>query len=143
MRRFISANFAKKRIDLFLYFLFLRIHSFNNSITMCVYYFQLFLNVSYAYKCPSILFKITHAGKLFPLLSTCSMQTFTYYVQTKNNLGRTVFAMIIVYINNVLFHVCQPSHHAVMDLYLFIIPIGIHIADLYSTKEVFCFLVTF
>ena len=28
------------------------------------------------------------------------MQTFTYYVQTKSNLGKTMFALIIVYINN-------------------------------------------
>ena len=41
------------------------------------------INVSYAYKCPNILIKNTHAGKLFLLLSTCSMQTFTYFVQTQ------------------------------------------------------------
>ena len=28
------------------------------------------------------------------------MKAFTYYVQTNRNLGRTMFAMIIVYINN-------------------------------------------
>ena len=38
----------------------------------------------------SILLKNTHAGKLFSLLSTCSMQTLTYYVQTKSNLGRNM-----------------------------------------------------
>ena len=108
---------------------------------------QLFLNinVSYEYKCPNILFKNTHAGKLFPLLSTCtcSMQTFTCYVQTKSNLGKTMFAIIIVYINNVLVISCLSPKPSVMDLYLLIIPIGIHIAHLYSTEEVFCLQVTF
>ena len=125
--------------------LFIFANSFK-SITICVYYVQLFLNiyVSYAYKCPNILFKNTHAGKLFPLLSTCLMQTFTYYVQTKSNFGRTMFAMIIVYINNVLVISCLSPKPSVMDLYLLIIiPIGIHIADLYSTKEAFWLQVTF
>ena len=63
----------------------------------------------------------------------CSMQTFTYYVQTKSNLGRTMFAMIIVYINNVLVISCLSSKPSVMNLSLLIIPTGIHIADLYST----------
>ena len=81
------------------------------------------------------LFKNTHAGKLFPLLSTCLMQTFTYYLQTKSNLGRTMFTMIIVFINNVLVISCLSTKPSVMDLNLLIIPIGILIADLYSTKE--------
>ena len=87
------ANFGKKGIDLFLCFLFLQIHSntSNKSITIYVNYVQVFLN---------ILFKNTPTGKLFPLLSICSMQTFTYYmyVQIKSNVGRTMFAMVIVYI---------------------------------------------
>ena len=89
--------------------------------------------------------KNTHAGKLFTLLSTCtcSIQTFTYYVQTKSNLGRTMFEMIIVYINNVLVISCLSPKPSVMDLYLLIIPIGIHIAGLYSTKDIFCLQVTF
>ena len=102
MRRFIFANFGKKGIDLFLCFLFLQIHSnaSNKSITTCVYYVQLFLNitVSYAYKCPNILFKKHTCRKSVPFIRTCSMQTYTYYAQTKSNLGRTMFAMIIVYI---------------------------------------------
>ena len=48
--------------------------------------------------------------------------------------------MIIVYINNVLVMSPKPS---VMDLYFLIIPTGIHITDLYSTKEEFCLQVTF
>ena len=71
------------------------------------------------------------------------MQTFTYYMQTKSNLGRTMLAMIIVYRNNVLVISCLSPKPSIMDLYLLIIPIGIHIADLYSTKEVFCLQVTF
>ena len=39
-------------------------------------------------------------------LSTCSMQTFTYSVQTKSNLDRTMFAISIVYINNALVISC-------------------------------------
>ena len=92
--------------------------------------FQLFLNInlSYAYKSLNILFKNAHAGKLFPLFSTCSMQTFTYYVQTKSNLGRIMFAMIIVYfiyiyISNVLVISCLSHKPSIMDLYLLIIPI--------------------
>ena len=54
-----------------------------------------------------------------------------------------MFAMIIVYINNVLVNSCLSPKPSVMDLYLLIIPIGIHIADLYLTKEVFCLQVTF
>ena len=69
---------------------------------------------------------------------TCSMQTFTYYFQTKSNLVRTMFVMIMVYINNVLVISHLSPKPSVMDLYLFIIPIGIHFDDLYSTKEVFC-----
>ena len=68
------------------------------------------------------------------------MQTFTYYVQTKGNLGKAMFAMIILYINNVLGISCLSPKPSVMDLYLLIIPIGI--SDLYSTKEVFCLQVT-
>ena len=71
------------------------------------------------------------------------MQIFTCNVQTKSNLGRTMFAMIIVYINNVLVISCLSPKPSVMDLYLFFIPIVIHIADLYSTKEVFYLQVTF
>ena len=97
----------------------------------------------YSYKRPNILFQNTHAGKLFPLLSTCSMQTFTYYVQTKSNLGRTMFAMIIVYTNNVLVISCLSLKPSAMDLYFVIIPIRIHFADLYSTKGLFCLQVTF
>ena len=67
------------------------------------------------------------------------MQTSTYYVQTKSNLGRIMFAMIIVYINNVLVISCLSPKPSVMDLYLLIILIGIHITVLYSTKEVFLF----
>ena len=108
---------------------------------------QLFLNInaSYAYivKCPNILYKNTHAGKLFPLLSKCSMQTFTYYVQTKVKLGRTMFAMIIVYIKQCSGDFMLSPKPSAMDLYLLIIPIGIHIAYLYSTKELFCLQVTF
>ena len=54
-----------------------------------------------------------------------------------------MFAMIYVYINNVLVISCLSPEPSVMDLCLLIIPVGIHIADLYSTKEVFCFQVTF
>ena len=54
-----------------------------------------------------------------------------------------MFAMIIVYINNVLVISCMSLKPSVMDLYLLNIKIGIHIADLYSTKEVFCLQVTF
>ena len=107
--------------DLFLCFLFLRIHSntSNKSITICVYYVQLFLNinVSYAYICPNILLKNTHDEKLFPLLCTCSMQRFTYYVQTKSNLGRAIFAMIIVYLNNVLVVSCLSPKPSGLNLY--------------------------
>ena len=97
----------------------------------------------YSYKRPNILFQNTHAGKLFPLLTTFSMQTFTYYMQTKSNLGRTMFAMIIVYTNNVLVISCLSLKPSAMDFYFVIIPIRIHIADLYSTKEVFCLQVNF
>ena len=93
-------------------------------------------------KCPNILFKNTHAGKLFAILSTCSLKTFTNYVQRKSNLDRTMFAIIIVYINNDLVISCLSPKPPVMDLYFLIIPIGILIADLYSTK-VFCLQVTF
>ena len=66
------------------------------------------------------------------------------YVQTKSNLGRAMFAMIIVYINNVLVISCLSPKPSLMNLYLIIIPIGIHIADLYSaTKEVIYLQVTF
>ena len=74
------------------------------------------------------------------------MQTFTYYAQTKSNLDRTMFAMIIVYIYmlyNVLVISCLSPKSSILDLYLLIIPIGIHIADHYSTKEVFWLQVTF
>ena len=63
------------------------------------------------------------------------MQTFTFYVQTKSNLGRAMFAMIIVYINNVLVISCLLPKPSVIDLHLPIILIGIHIVDLYSTKD--------
>ena len=57
----IFANFGKKRIYLFLCFLFLRIHSnsSNKSITICVYYVQLFLNINYSY--------VGTSGNLFSL----------------------------------------------------------------------------
>ena len=71
------------------------------------------------------------------------MQTLTYYVQTMSNLGRTMFAMIIVYINNVLVISCLSPKPTVMGLYLLIIQIGIHIADLYSNKGELCSQVTF
>ena len=71
------------------------------------------------------------------------MQTSTYYVQTKSNLGRIMFAMIIAYINNVLVISCLSPKPSVMDLYLLIKPIEHHIADLYSSEEVFCLQVTF
>ena len=67
------------------------------------------------------------------------MQKFTYYLQTKSDLGRTMFAMIIVYINNVLVISYLSPKPSVMDLYLLIIPIGIHIVDLYSTKKYFVY----
>ena len=70
---FIFANFGKKRIDLFLCF-YIFANSFKCAI--CVYFVQLFLNinVSYAYKCPNILFKNTYAEKnvSFILKSTCA-----------------------------------------------------------------------
>ena len=51
-----------------------------------------------------------------------------------------MFTMIIVYINNVLVISCLSPKPSAMDFYLLIIiiPLGIHIADLYSTIEVFC-----
>ena len=85
-------------------------------IIICVYHVQIFLNINVSYV-PIYSLK-THAGKLFPLLSTCSMQTFTYFVQTKSNLGRTMFAMISVYINNVLVISCLSPKPSVMHLYL-------------------------
>ena len=129
MRQFIFVNFDKKHIDLFLCFLFLRIYlnGSNKSITICVYYVELFLNINVS---SQYSVQNTHAGKLLPLLSTYSMQTCTYYVQTKSYLGRTMFAMIIVYINNVMVMSCLSPKPSVMDLYLLFIPIGIHIADL-------------
>ena len=54
----------------------------------------------------------------------------------KSNLGRTMLATVIIYINNVLVISCLSPKPSVTDLYLLNIPIGIHIADLYSSKEV-------
>ena len=126
----------------FIFVLFIFVNSFKCvkqiNYNLCTLFSTLSKYASYAYKCPNILSKNTHAGKLFPLLSMCSMQTITYYVPKKSNLGRTMSAMIIVYINNVLVISCLSPKPSIMELYLLIISIGIHIADLYSSKEVFC-----
>ena len=65
------------------------------------------------------------------------MQTFTYYVQTKSNLGRTMFAMIIVYTNNVLVISCLSPKPLDMDLYLLIIPTGISVPIFIQLKKYF------
>ena len=72
------------------------------------------------------------------------MQTFIYYVQTKSNLGGTtsMFAMIIVHINNVLVISCLSPKPSVIDMYLLIMPIAIRIANLYTFKKAFCWKVT-
>ena len=64
------------------------------------------------------------------------MQTFTYYVQTKSNLDHACN-------DYYLYKQCSDDFMlspkpSVMDLCLLIIPSGIQIADLYSTKEMFC-----
>ena len=43
------------------------------------------------------------------------MQTFTYYVHTKSNLGRTMFEMIVVCVNNSFILSCNYKHVAVIS----------------------------
>ena len=92
-------------------------------------YFYMHANV------PIVCFYTCRKTVPFIMYMPCSIQTFIFYVQKRSNLSKTIFAMIIVYINNVLVISCLSPKPSAMDLYLLIIPIGIHSADLQSNNK--------